>query len=181
MESALEFLQQCSGEDWHVFPKKQPLLLQLGGLADWPLSLADLAHPPRTVESARQAAARWSPGTRDQAFGMVHVLMTKGDRVRMSDSLKTRLRGKCGEAGRHLGPFDPGDAHECWGCSSAHVEEFGDGVGIVQGLTDYNDCEPTDSAYDPSKTGPEVDVRWQPSNLRYAYRLSDLELIGSGP
>jgi len=110
---------------------------------------------------------------------MVRVLMKKGDRVRMSDSLKARLRGKCGEAGRHLGPFDPDDVHDCWGCSSAHVEEFGDCVGIVQGLMDYNNCEPTDAAYDPSKTGPEVDVRWQPSNLRYAYHPSDLELIGS--
>ena len=104
--------------------------------------------------------------------------MTRGDRVRMRESLKARLRGTCGEAGRHLGPFAPDDAHECWGCSSAHVEEFGDCVGIVQGPTDHNDCEPTDSAYDPSKIGPEVNVRSQPSNLRYAYHPSDLEFIG---
>lgn len=103
--------------------------------------------------------------------------MTKGDTVRMSERLKTRLRGKCGETARHLGPFDPDDGLECWGCSSAHVTEFGDCIGVVQGPTDFNHCEPTDPAYDPSKVGPEVDVRWQPTNLRYAYHPEDLELI----
>lgn len=98
----------------------------------------------------------------------------------MTERLKASLRGKCGEAGRHLGPFDPVDAHACWGCSTAHVEEFGDCVGIVQGPTDYNQCAPTDAGYDPAKIGPEVDVRWQPSNLRYAYHPSELERIDGG-
>ena len=103
--------------------------------------------------------------------------MTPGTRVRMSERLKQRYRGKCGEAGRLLGPFDPEDDGDCWGCGSAHVEEFGDCVGIVIGLTDNNNCSPDDANYDPSHTGPEVDVRWQPSNLRYAYPPEDLEEV----
>ena len=50
--------------------------------------------------------------------------------------------------------------------SAEHVAEFGDCVGIVQGLTDYG-----------SRQGPEVDVRWQPSNLRYAYHPDELEPV----
>lgn len=95
----------------------------------------------------------------------------KGTKVRMSPALKTALRGKCGEAGKHLGPMCEGD---CWGCSSAHVEEFGDCVGIVEGLVDFNNCKPKDPAYDKRKLGPEVDVRWQPSKLRYGYHPDQL-------
>jgi hypothetical protein len=102
--------------------------------------------------------------------------MEAGDKVRMTEAYKAAARGKCGEAGKHVGPFDPGEGDDpggdCWGCSTAHVEEFGDCVGTVQGPTDYNnDGEPRD----PAKVGPEVDVRWQPSNLRYAYDPKHLE------
>lgn len=79
-------------------------------------------------------------------------MMKKGTRVRMSEDYKRQLRGRCGVAGKHLGPMCEGD---CWGCSSAHVEEFGDCVGIVEDLLQPN-C-------------PEVNVRWLPSKLRYAY------------
>lgn len=50
--------------------------------------------------------------------------------------------------------------------SREHLEEFGDCIGIVQGPTDYG-----------SQRGPEVDVRWQPSNLRYAYTPDDLIVV----
>lgn len=43
--------------------------------------------------------------------------------------------------------------------SSEHVEEFGDCEGVVVGLVDYGN----------GIIGPELDVRWQPSNLKYAY------------
>jgi len=43
------------------------------------------------------------------------------------------------------------------GCND-HVVEFGNCIGIVQGYTNYGNV-----------VGPDVDVRWQPSNLRYAY------------
>lgn len=49
------------------------------------------------------------------------------------------------------------------GCAD-HVEEFGDWVGTVDGPTDYG-----------AHSGPEVDVRWQPSGLRYAYAPEHLE------
>lgn len=42
--------------------------------------------------------------------------------------------------------------------SHDHVREFGRCYGVVIGLTDYG-----------NQQGPEWDVRWQPSDLRYAY------------
>ena len=90
-----------------------------------------------------------------------------GMRVRMTEDLKKRLRGQCGEAGKHLGPFDPEakdqSAQNCWGCSSAHVEEFGDCEGKVEG------------PMFPDSEAPEVDVRWHSSNLRYGYHPDELE------
>lgn len=52
------------------------------------------------------------------------------------------------------------------GVSREHIEEFGDCIGVVEGYIDYGTC-----------TGPEVDVRWQPSKLRYGYAVEDLEVI----
>lgn len=52
------------------------------------------------------------------------------------------------------------------GCSD-HVNEFGSCVGIVQGNIAYSD----------GQVGPEWDVRWQPSNLRYAYPEVSLLII----
>lgn len=42
--------------------------------------------------------------------------------------------------------------------SHDHVREFGRCYGVVLGLTDYG-----------NQQGPEWDVRWQPSDLRYTY------------
>lgn len=93
----------------------------------------------------------------------------------MSEALKAELRGPCA-GGKHVdGPTPPIDGR-CTNCSTAHVEEFGDCVGVVQGPTDFNNVPRTDPAWDPEKVGPEVDVRWQPSNLRYAYDPDDLVL-----
>lgn len=39
-----------------------------------------------------------------------------------------------------------------------HVKEFGECIGIVEGYVDYGNSK-----------GPEVDVRWFPMSLRYAY------------
>lgn len=89
--------------------------------------------------------------------------MKRGTRVRMSEGLKRAFRGKCGQAGRHLGPFS-GDGHpneprgDCWGCSTQHVEEFGGCVGIVGG-----------PYFTKVANAKEVEVRWQPSGLRYGY------------
>ncbi len=44
-----------------------------------------------------------------------------------------------------------------------HVREFGGCIGIVEDLVDFG-----------TQKGPEVNVRWQPSNLRYAYHPKDL-------
>lgn len=71
--------------------------------------------------------------------------MRPGTKVKMSEELKEMLNGNL---------------------SSEHVDEFGDCVGIVQGLTDFN-----------GQLGPEVDVKWQPSNLRYAYHPKHLIIL----
>jgi hypothetical protein len=51
------------------------------------------------------------------------------------------------------------------GCK-AHVDEFGHCIGVVEGPVDYG-----------NSLGPEVDVRWQPSNLRYMYHPDELEEV----
>lgn len=107
--------------------------------------------------------------------------MKPGARVRMTEYLKWRLRGACGQAGKHLGPWDPdGEDDQCWGCSSAHVDEFGDQIGVVVGLADYNNCKPGEPGYDPDKVGPELTVVW-PGNLRYHYASGDLEKVEDAP
>ena len=68
--------------------------------------------------------------------------MPPGTKVRMGEAIKKQLIVN--------------------GCA-AHVEEFGECVGLVEGLTDYG-----------TSRGPEVDVRWQPSNLRYGYLPEEL-------
>jgi hypothetical protein len=60
------------------------------------------------------------------------------------------------------------------------VREFGRCIGVILGPVDYNNCKPGDPEYDPSKIGPELDVRWQPSGLRYGYDPSDLEIVSGG-
>jgi hypothetical protein len=55
-------------------------------------------------------------------------------------------------------------AHGC----REHVEEFGHCIGHVEGPVDYGN----------GVVGPEVNVRWQPSGLRYAYRPEiDLDVV----
>ena len=109
--------------------------------------------------------------------------MKKGTKVRMTSEFKLALRDKCGIAGQHLGPFENNDAAPgedmgaCYGCSSEHVDEFGECVGIVIGLVDYNNVSKRHRDYDPTKIGPEVDVRWSPSDLRYAYHPHSLEIV----
>ncbi len=98
--------------------------------------------------------------------------MTPGTRVRMKESLKAKLRGPC--AVRHQAEVENGS---CMYCSSGHLAEFGDCVGVVQGPVDYNNCKPGEPGYDLAKIGPEVDVRWEPTNLRYAYASEDLEVV----
>lgn len=85
----------------------------------------------------------------------------KGTRVRMSPDLKRRMR-----------EIQPSGLH-----SRQHVKEFGRCVGIVEGFVDYNNCQPSDPAYDVRKIGPEVEVRWRPSMLRYAYHPDQLQTL----
>lgn len=96
---------------------------------------------------------------------MSDTTIMPGTRVRMSDELKRVLRGRCGEAGAHIGPFDDVDS-DCFACSSAHVDEFGECVGIVQGkmFPDVDDA-------------PEVNVIWTPSGLCYGYDPAMLAVV----
>lgn len=52
----------------------------------------------------------------------------------------------------------------------------GECEGVVEDLLDYNNVQPDDPAYDPNKVGPEFNVRWAPSNLRYGYHPNNLRL-----
>jgi len=100
--------------------------------------------------------------------------LKKGDRVRMTAALKAKMRGNC-LPGKHVDPQGVRQTDdECLYCSTDHIEEFGECVGVVDGLVDWNVVPPSDPLY--VEPGPEVDVRWQPSNLRYAYDPNDLQL-----
>lgn len=104
-------------------------------------------------------------------------MIKAGDRVRLNDACKARLRGPCGPAGKHLNEVeltlgDPESA-TCMACSSDHVEEFGESVGVVTGPVDFNN---KGEIHDPNKIGPELNVVWEPDNLRYGYHPDDLEL-----
>ena len=81
-----------------------------------------------------------------------------GDRVRMTKAHKAALWKKC-RPGHHVGPYIEGD--ECQQCSSGHVKEFGNCIGIVEDLVQPG-C-------------PELNVRWLPSKLRYGYLPDSLE------
>jgi hypothetical protein len=91
------------------------------------------------------------------------IMLKSGDRVRMTEALKVAFRKNCLN-GIHQGPMGIHDG-QCWDCSGDHVDEFGDCVGVVEDLVDFG-CE----------LGPEVNVRWEPSGLRYGYLLDELEL-----
>ena len=76
-------------------------------------------------------------------------MIKSGDKVKMCDSLKYSLIKN--------------------GCKE-HVEEFSNCVGIVEDYVNYNN----DGENDQNKIGPEFNVRWFPSKLRYGYLPEDL-------
>lgn len=76
-------------------------------------------------------------------------MIKTGDKVKMSEDLKNALiENDCKE----------------------HVDEFGNCIGIVEDLVNYNN----DGENDPNKIGSEFNVRWMPSKLRYGYSPDDL-------
>jgi len=107
-----------------------------------------------------------------EAFEQMHalraciheLLMVPGTKVRMTAAGKTMLQANSDRVQRYRDDAD----HE----TLSNVEEFGDCIGIIAGPTDY-----TGSECQIKQLGPEVDVRWQPSNLRYAYLPEHLEII----
>jgi len=102
-------------------------------------------------------------------------MIKTGDRVRMTEEFKAKMRGDC-KPGQHVKEMVEGAGDSCFGCSLAHIQEFDDCVGVVEDLLDYNNVKPGDPAYDPNKVGPEFNVRWSPSNLRYGYHPDNLTL-----
>lgn len=84
-------------------------------------------------------------------------MIKPGTRVKMSSELKRALRASHTRYA-HLDEqnFD-----------LTHTQEFGTCIGVVLGLTDYNNHI---DEYDPKKIGPEVDVMWMPDGLVYSYR-----------
>jgi hypothetical protein len=82
--------------------------------------------------------------------------MKPGTRVRMSEAFKKLLLGNCDHRSLR-------SAEMCHKCSFGHVVEFGHCEGIVEELV-QPDCV-------------EVNVRWQPSGLRYGYDPKNLERV----
>ena len=81
------------------------------------------------------------------------TIISSGDKVRMSVSCKEGLIDNgCGE----------------------HVNEFGYCVGVVEDFVNLNN----NGENDINKIGPEFNVRWMPSNLRYAYLPEHLVKVG---
>lgn len=73
-----------------------------------------------------------------------------GSLVRMSDNLKQMLIA---------------------GGSDDHLHEFGDCIGRIESFLDLN----SSGEKNISNIGPEVEVRWYPSNFHHAYDPSDLD------
>ena len=79
-------------------------------------------------------------------------MIKTGDKVKMSEDFKNVLIKN--------------------GCKE-HIDEFGNCIGIVEDLVNYNN----DGENNPDKIGPEFNVRWLPSKLRYGYSPDDLVKI----
>lgn len=79
----------------------------------------------------------------------------RGEKVRLTAAAKARMKGTPGLA--------------------RNAAEFGDCVGIIDGLIVYKEGNVLEAKVE----GPEYDVRWQPSGLRYAYAPEDLELVST--
>jgi len=79
-----------------------------------------------------------------------------GDEVKMSEEYKSKMMVN----------------------SAEHIQEFGDLVGVVEGLVDYNNVEPGHPNHHPHMMGPELEVRWRipgyQHGLRYSYMPEDL-------
>jgi len=67
--------------------------------------------------------------------------------------------------------------------SPDHIEEFGNSIGVIEGLVDYNNVGPNHPNYNPDLLGPELNVRWKTENggLRYGYDPAELELVVNIP
>jgi hypothetical protein len=101
-------------------------------------------------------------------------LLQPGDQVKMNKECVEAFCKDCGLTGNHITePTDDDPIGDCFNCSRAHVLEFMNCIGVVIELTNYNNGAESD----PNKIGPEYDVRWQPSNLRYCYDPKHLEKI----
>ncbi len=98
--------------------------------------------------------------------------MKTGTRVRMTEEFKRNARGQCQGPGKHVGhgpswvpdPEMPDDG--CAACSWGHIDEFGECEGLVEDLMFPDD-----------PTSEFVNVRWQPSGLRYGYHPNSLEVV----
>lgn len=89
----------------------------------------------------------------------------------MTERFKQERRGQCQGPGKHVGHKEwipdlelPDDG--CAACSWSHIEEFGECEGIVEDL-----MFPDDSSSE------FINVRWQPSGLRYGYHPNDLQVV----
>lgn len=117
-------------------------------------ALAALENSDRFMDLVEQEGYMNTCDVFDQLFALSDVIyelmLTPGTKVRMNDACHAAMAKS---SGAHLVEF--------WGC-----------IGIVEGPVDY-----TGPSCQIKQFGPEVDVRWQPSNLRYAYKPEHLEIV----
>jgi len=80
-----------------------------------------------------------------------------GDYVKMTKKFKRLMTNPCLDRGHH---FEFSSEEDCISCSIGHVEEFGNSIGKVLSIDEYNDAK----------------VVWLPTNLKYHYSLDHLEI-----
>ena len=79
--------------------------------------------------------------------------LKRGDLVRMNYKFKSIMKAK----------YSIDGSVSSW----RHIKEFGRCIGVIQGLVDWGN----------GKFGPEYDVRWKPSKLRYCYHPDNLDIV----
>lgn len=95
---------------------------------------------------------------------MKDIPLKRGDLVRMTHTFKSMMNAQILKAtdGTQLARKNPKKPHPL-------IKECGRCVGVVEGLVDWGDGR--------GRVGPEYDVRWKPSGLRYMYDAKDLQIV----
>jgi uncharacterized protein (TIGR02452 family) len=83
-------------------------------------------------------------------------MITVGSYVTLTEEIKAIMRAPCARRGYH---FEHGTEEFCIECSTGHVEEFGNSIGKVLSINEFNEAE----------------VNWLPGKLHYQYNCRFLQ------